>query len=593
MLRSLAAGCLFACASALRKGRTPESAAQETDAPASSMHTSRLRSMVLADDQWMWLAVVQAPITLYVLFLLLRRICRDGLRQVVKDALGALIASAAALPGVQGAVDAALNKEVAKMEAKMHGAGDPKAVIVLPAKGIPAKELLALADERSAVEDKSGKTWGGVYHETRGEPGELAKLQADMWSRFNSTNALYPTTFSSVRKFEAEIISMCVGLVHGHAPRAERPAGDSSPMKEWNCEGEAVGLLSSGGTESILIAMYAYRQLAHDRGIQSPEIIACYTAHPALDKACHYFNLKLTKLKAQQSTQQLRAADVAAAMTPQTIAIYASSPTFSHGVCDPIPELAVLARQRDVGLHVDNCLGGFWLTFLQREGKFQEPFDFQVPGVTTMSVDVHKYGFASKGVSVVAFRNAALRSLSWFPITDGPTLYVTPTLQGARSGAIMAQAWATLQHMGEDGYASAVRKLDAIFTEASDAVKATQGLRLLVESKLCIIAIASDDPAINIYVVASEMGKRGWNMNTSQGPACMAICIGEQHHGLIQGWKQDLKDSVEFIRANPSTKAEGDAGTYSTAEMLPANILDKVVRSYLDVKLTVKPAMAA
>ena len=210
-----------------------------------------------------------------------------------------------------------------------------------------------------------------------------------------------------------------------------------------------------------------------------------------------------------------------------------------------------------------------------------------------MSVDVHKYGFASKGASVVAFRNNALRRSTYFPITDGPTLYVTPTLQGARSGATMAAAWATLLHMGESGYVAAFEKLNGIFEAVRAAVRATDGVRLLVDSQLAIVPICSEDPAINIYTVASEMSKRGWNMFTSAAPPAMAFCVGEQHHDLIDGWQADLAASVAHCKANPGLKPEGDAAIYGTAEVLPEEILDSVVRSYLDVKLSVRPVNAA
>ena len=214
----------------------------------------------------------------------------------------------------------------------------------------------------------------------------------------------------------------------------------------------------------------------------------------------------------------------------------------------------------------------------------------------------------------------------YFPIIDGPTLYVTPTLQGARSGATMAAAWATLLHMGESGYVAAFEKLNGIFEAVRAAVRATDGVRLLVDSQLAIVPICSDDPAnIDIYTVASEMSKRGWNMFTrydsycslltdslvfsrflylltpllfphlftSAAPPAMAFCVGEQHHDLIDGWQADLAASVAHVRAHPGLKPEGDAAIYGTAEVLPEEILDSVVRSYLDVKLTVRPLNAA
>jgi len=345
----------------------------------------------------------------------------------------------------------------------MLGEGDPAAQLELPSSGMPAADVITTVTDLKKKEESfytDAKKWAGIYHDVSEKGGVLTDLQNTIWGMFNSTNALYPAVFPSIRKFEAEIVAMCLDLLH---------AGRSSGFHGNNIRDsqQPVGLLTSGGTESILIAVHAYRELARTRGIEDPEIVCCVTAHPALDKASHYFGVRLVKVDADPSTQQLPVESTRKALTKNTVAIYASAPTFPHGVVDPIEELSSLAVENHVGLHVDNCLGGFYLSFLQRQGLFKHKFDFELPGVTTISIDVHKYGFASKGVSVVAFRSPELRRLSYIPVSDGLTLYITPTLQGARGGATMATAWATMLHIGADGYAKAAAEL----REVEQAIK--------------------------------------------------------------------------------------------------------------------------
>jgi glutamate/tyrosine decarboxylase-like PLP-dependent enzyme len=361
----------------------------------------------------------------------------DGL---VKPVLSVIIAGARAVPLAKGLVESEVQKEVDKIESDLLGEGDENANISLPSKAMTHKDIIAELTDLKATEgaDGNAKKWCGIYHKLGAS--ELTAVQAEAWSMFNNSNSLYPGVFPSIRKFEAEIVSMTVSMLHGEKTGA-------------------VGLLSSGGTESILIAMFGYREWALQRGITNAEIICSHTAHPAVDKACHYFGLKLVKILARSNDHKLDPADVRAAINSNTIAIYASAPSFPHGVIDPVGELAALAKEKNIGCHVDNCLGGFYLSYLRRCGVYTEDFDFSVEGVTTMSIDVHKYGFASKGCSVVAFANNDIRRLTYIPTTNGTTLYITPTLQGSRSGATIASAWATLMHMGDEGYEKVSRLL--------------------------------------------------------------------------------------------------------------------------------------
>jgi len=527
--------------------------------------------MAIVWNAWRMYERVVAIIVLSRLLLWLRR---NGLRVALKSVMSKVLAGATSLPGVSGVVSGELDKEIHKIEQNMLGDGDPTARLTLPAEGLGRLQLLGEAKDLVAQETgfATGKLWGGVYHDTREEAGELPELQCEMFKLFNNSNALFPGTFPSIRKFEAEIVTMAVDILHG-------------------TEKQAAALLTSGGTESVLLGVQGYRQEASLRGITQPEVICCITAHPAIDKACHYFGIKLIKVPAHPETQQLTCEAVLGALNANTILVYASAPTFPHGVVDPIEDLAVLCRERKLGLHVDNCLGGFWLSFMQKEGLWDKmKWDFQVDGVTSISMDIHKYGFASKGSSVVAFHSKELRRHTFCPVMDGTALYITPTLQGSRSGATIAGAWATMLHMGDDGYRKAARHLHELHAKLKQAIVATPGLHLVCDADLCIVPIASDE--VDVYSLASLLERRGWNMFTATKPKCMTVCIGERHSEVLDMWIDDMESCLEELRSDPSIKPEGDAAVYGATSMLPEGILETMMKSYVDIKLTAKPKEA-
>eukprot|EP01062_Namystynia_karyoxenos_P001414 TRINITY_DN10489_c0_g2_i1.p1 TRINITY_DN10489_c0_g2~~TRINITY_DN10489_c0_g2_i1.p1 ORF type:complete len:548 (+),score=193.23 TRINITY_DN10489_c0_g2_i1:97-1740(+) len=512
---------------------------------------------------------------LAALLWLLRTVRRLGLAGCARALLSAAAAGGQMVPGVAGVIEAQLRKEEEQLEKQILGDGDPDANLVLPRKGLSADEVLGKQREllASGTEGfRAGQKWGGIYYRNT----DLSRVHSEAWTLHSSTNSLFPGVFPCLRKYEAEVVSMTLDLVHGH-------------------EAGAVGLLASGGTESILLAALAYRNSARQRGIQDPEILCGVTAHPAIYKACHYFGMTLTKLPVDEKTFQLRPDTVRRAITKNTVAIYASAPTFTQGVVDPIEELGALAQEKRIGLHVDNCLGGFLLSFLSRDGEFTRKWDFSVPGVTTMSIDVHKYGFASKGSSVVAFRSNELRGATYVPSSDGcEGLYVTPTLQGARNGANIAVAWATLMHLGCDGYRTAARRVQEATRRVKREVAAIPELALLVDSDLAIVPIRSVSPSVNIYQLAWLLEQRGWNMFTGQHPPCMSMCLGEQTtDAVIDRWVSDLKESLKYIREHPEDKTVGgNAAVYGAAASTPPELMHRVMRSYVDLTLKVKPLPA-
>lgn len=509
-----------------------------------------------------WLRLLEKVIFLTLMGRLFRRIGQQGLmRALVKPILSHIIAGARRVPGVKGQVNAEVQKEVDTIEKNMLGDGDAEAIVALPQKGLTAEEVKQriVALKAADLAKVAAHPWAGIYHPSGTGLGEL---QLSAIGAFHETNALYPGIFPALRKMEAEAVSMALSLVHGKC-----------------------GLLASGGTESVMIATLAHRERGRLRGIEDPEVICCRTAHPAIDKACHYFGLRLIKLE-QGPRQELEPSAVRAALTSNTVLVYASAPTFPHGIVDPIEELGALCKEKDVGLHVDNCLGGIYLSFLQKLGHFKRKFDLSVPGVTSMSVDLHKYGGASKGASVVAFADTELRRLTYVPVA-GIEFYVTATMQGSRGGGPVAAAWATLMHVGESGFKSQAERLWSVHEKVSRGISDIKGLKLLLTSDACIVPIAGD--GVDIYAVTSQMEKRGWNLFTAREPSCMCLCYGEQHVESADSFLSDLRSSTEHVLANPKEKVKGEAAVYGAASVLPDDVLMEVMRSYCDIKMTVKP----
>jgi glutamate/tyrosine decarboxylase-like PLP-dependent enzyme len=346
---------------------------------------------------------------------------------------------------------------------------------------------------------------------------------------------------------------------------------------------EIVGTVSSGGTESILLAIKTYRDWAREtKGISAPEIIAPVSAHAAFDKAAHYFNVKLVQIPLRQDMR----ADVAAArraLNPNTIALVGSAPCFPYGVIDPIQELSELARAHGIGFHTDACLGGFVLPFAPQLGYPVPPFDFRLPGVTSMSVDTHKYGYAAKGTSVVLYRGRALRHYQYYTATDwSGGLYFSPTFAGSRPGALSAAAWAALVATGQAGYVDATRRIleSAAFIKAG--IQAIPELKILGDP-LWVIAFGSE--TLDIYKVMDAMSKRGWSLNGLHKPAAVHIALTLRHTvpGVAERFVEDLRAAVTHVKAHPEDKGEM-APVYGLAANLPLRgVVSDLLKRYMDV----------
>jgi len=441
----------------------------------------------------------------------------------------------------------------------------------LPLTGRSREEVLKELQALQAQEEarwREGKVSGAVYN---GDEGHIDFLNR-VYSLHSQSNPLHADLWPSATKFEAEVIAMTASMLGAEAANAGRPAAN-----------HICGSMSSGGTESIMLAIKTYRDWAREKkGITKPEMVAPSSAHPAFDKAAHYFGVKLVRVPVGLDYR----ADVAAtkkAVNRNTIVIIGSAPGFPHGVIDPIAELSELARRKRIGFHTDACLGGFVLPFARKLGFEVPPFDFRLPGVTSISVDTHKFGYAAKGSSVVLYRGTELRSHQYFTATDWPGgIYFSPTFSGSRPGALIATAWASLVSMGEQGYLEATRRI----LETAAAIK--QGIRAIPElhvlgDPLFVIAFGSE--AVDVFKVMERMSERGWSLNGLHKPAAVHLCVTLRHAqpGVADQFLEDLRAAVEQVRANPGEKGTM-APVYGMAASVPfRGLVSDLLKKYMDL----------
>lgn len=326
--------------------------------------------------------------------------------------------------------------------------------------------------------------------------------------------------------------------------------------------------MTSGGSESILMAVKAARDYMREtRGVTRPEMIVPVSAHAAYDKAACYFNIQVVRAPVADDWC-VEVEGVRRRCNRNTIMIIASAPGFPHGVIDPIPELASLAVHHGICLHVDCCLGGFVLPFAKKIGYPIPPFDFSVPGVTSMSVDCHKYGLAPKGTSVVLYRSHELRKHQFCAVTDwSGGLYVSPSVSGSRSGALIAGAWAAMRAMGRQGYMDVTKRLMEASREIVRGISSIEGLYVLGEPDMTVVAFSSRQ--LDIYRVNDAMSAKGWSLSALHRPPSLHICVTMQHVDVVGEFLTDLRASVEEVSSSPSPSSSGMAPIYGAADRMP------------------------
>ncbi|MFF9314164.1 pyridoxal phosphate-dependent decarboxylase family protein [Streptomyces sp. NPDC014748] len=411
--------------------------------------------------------------------------------------------------------------------------------------GRPADELLAeLRDLRAGdAPTRGGRTFAYVYD--AGLPG-LDDLAAAAYGAYATVNGLDPTVFPSVARLENDLVG-AVAAVLG-TPGAQ-------------------GAFTSGGTESVLLAVKAARDHARaERGITEPQLVLPSTAHAAFHKAAHYLGLEAVTVPVDPVSFRAPAAAVAAALTERTALVVASAPSYAHGVMDPVTDIAAAAAARGILCHVDACIGGWFLPFLRRTGREVEPFDLSVPGVTSLSVDLHKYGYADKGASVVLYRDAELRRHQYFAHAGWPGYpVVNPTVQGTKSAGLLAQAWAVLRHIGEDGYTALARRIADAADRLLPALRALPGVRVLGEPAGSLVAFtvtgADDAPDLaRVLHLADQMRERGWYLQPQLSfgplPPNLHLTLTPATGDRVEALLADLADAVKTVRASEPARPD-------------------------------------
>jgi glutamate/tyrosine decarboxylase-like PLP-dependent enzyme len=428
----------------------------------------------------------------------------------------------------------------------------------LPSEGRDRAAILAELREMASAEDakwESGKASGSFYC---GDHDHYA-FMSEAFAMYGHMNALQRDVCPSATRFEGEIVAMGLDLMHSDAV-----AGSSNP-------GQPVGMLTSGGSGSILHAILAYREQARRDGKREPNVVKPETAHPAFDKACHLLDVELRRAPIDITTGQVDVAALAGMIDDQTAAIVGSACNYGYGTIDPIGELSDLALERGVGLHVDGCLGGFILPFGEQLGFPIPPFDFRHPGVTTISADTHKYGYSVKGTSILMFRDKPLRNGQYFFLTDwSGGKYASPGIDGSRSSGLLAATWASMVSLGREGY---LRYARAIFDTAyamQEVVRAQPELTIIGDPSFCF-SITSD--VFDVYHVNDALRQRGWRMNVQQYPNAihMAVTRPQTQPGVLDAWSEDLPAAVAYAndhRGEPSASSAVYGGsTVPTGEV--------------------------
>jgi len=401
----------------------------------------------------------------------------------------------------------------------------------IPEKGVPRDELLqTLVDYRDKDADyKSGRVWGYVYD---GGP-EAEAISKEVYNDFLSINCLDPTVYPSVLRLENEIVAMAAAHLGG--------------------DRNVVGNFTTGGTESIMLAVKAAREYAAATRpeITEPEILLPVTAHAAFHKAAKYLGLKPVVVPVDRDSFITDMAAMEAAISDSTVLMVASATSYAHGVVDPVEQTAALAQARDIPCHVDGCIGGFLLPFYRRLGSDIPPFDFSVPGVTSISMDLHKYGYCAKGASVVLYRSKELRKHQYFACSLWPGYtVVNTTVLSTKSAGPLAAAWAVMNFIGDEGYLELARQTREASLALIEGLNAIEDLRVLGEPQMSLIAFASD--TINVFRLCDAMNTKGWyiqpQLGFAGGPENVHLTVTPSSLKWVEPLLADLKTCIEEVR---------------------------------------------
>ena len=384
---------------------------------------------------------------------------------------------------------------------------------------------------------REGRAFSLAYH----AGAEALAVAEEAYRRFSGENALSTDAFPSLKQIQAEVVAMA-GVWLGATP-------------------SSAGFMTSGGTESILMAVKAARdRLLAERQIRQPNMVMPTSAHAAFAKAGAYFGVEVRRVAVGSDWR----ADVAAMQSQvdkNTVLIVGSAPQYPQGVVDDIVGIAEIATDAQINCHVDACMGGVTLAYLQRLGENIAPWNLQVPGVSSISVDLHKFGYTSKGASVIMYASKQLRSFQGFVTDDWlGGVYGSSGVLGTKSGGSMASSWAVMHFLGDDGYLRLTRQAREATLQLATVVRNTPELVLRAEPESTLLCFGAQNPsALNVFAVADELSKRGWYVDRQTPPDSLHCTVNAIHHDKIDWFARDLHESVTIAL---DQKTSGSVGTY-------------------------------
>lgn len=431
----------------------------------------------------------------------------------------------------------------------------------MPEQGRNSNQILSELEAFKAQDPnyKDGRVWSLVYYLDE----QHADFLKQSYHSYACENGLNPGAFKSLKKIETEVISATADILNG--------------------TDEVCGVVTSGGTESCLMAVKTYRDMAKDkRGVSRPEMIMPTTAHVAWFKASEYFGVRIRLVPLKKDfTPDLK--KLKRLVNRNTIMILGSAPEYPHGTIDPIEAMGAIAQKKKVPLHVDACVGGFILPFMAMNGEALPAWDYRVPGVTSISADIHKYGYAAKGASTITYRNLDYLRYQMFAYEDWPGgVFASSALLGTRPGGAYAAAWGVIQYFGKAGYRKLAQDTLAAVKQLKAGIADIPELEVMGNPQGPLFSYRSTDAAVNIYAVGDQMDARGWQVNRNQHPPGLHAMVTAQHLEVVEPYLADLRAAVEAVKADPALAQQGGAATYGMMAHVPLRgmVKKKVLEMY-------------
>jgi glutamate/tyrosine decarboxylase-like PLP-dependent enzyme len=429
----------------------------------------------------------------------------------------------------------------------------------LPQQGLAKQDIVNSLEAFGTTDAnwKRGRTFSLVFY-----PGEEAtNILKHAYNRYFFENGLNPAAFKSLNRMENEVVSMTAALL--------------------NAPDTGAGSMTSGGTESIICAVKAAKKyaLAKNPGNTKPNLVAPETIHPAFFKAADYLEIEMRLAKGKGESLLPDVNDMRALVDSNTILIAGSAPAYPHGIIDPLKEISDLALEKGIWMHVDACVGGYLIPFLEQAGEQVPVFDFRLPGVWSISLDLHKYGYSAKGASVVLYRNSDLRKNQYYAYTAWPGgFYVSPSVSGTRPGGAIAAAWSILHYLGKDGYINMARQTLKAAHKIQTAVNTVAGLKVVGNPLLPVFSFTSTG-SIDIYHLGDELSARGWHLDRQITPPSLHLTVSYGNVAFVDDFINDLNESVAKLKAN-SVENIGDkllqGAVKTAAQILPEKWIKKM-----------------